>query len=416
MDYITDGVAAGAFSSDIDNQSAGNYQYDGNGNVTAAMGDSLGFVIFDINNQPSAAYKLNGTSVQFKYDANGVRIQKIQGAATTSYILGAGGNTEAVVTGSTALTYNLFAGAENIGQARRSGSTLTRYYYLKDHLGDIRATLTMAGAVDSYEDFYPYGQLMDGRSLTGSADPRYKFLTKERDAETGFDWLDARGYDNRIGRFLSVDPFADEYADQSPYCYASDNPICYLDPSGDTTDTPPGGLVNGTPVVITAPGQGEDISQILAGLSPIYGTPYLGEMRSDPSNPEQRHIHVCDNKGRRVATEGENGKPHDKQTLDDSKISEKHKKTIRDWFKKKIEKANSAKEKGQSNENQSAMSGWYHGIDPQTGEETFGDIPMPGMVPIDRPLPFVPFVPLPVGMPLPVNPGFAPSMMPEFAW
>jgi hypothetical protein len=90
LDYITDGVAAGAFSSDIDNQSAGNYQYDGNGNVTAAMGDSLGFVIFDINNQPSAAYKLNGTSVQFKYDANGMRVQKIQGAATTSYILGPG--------------------------------------------------------------------------------------------------------------------------------------------------------------------------------------------------------------------------------------------------------------------------------------------------------------------------------------
>jgi RHS repeat-associated protein len=125
--------------------------------------------------------------------------------------------------------------------------TLTRYYYLKDHLGDIRATLTTSGAVDSYEDFYPYGQLMDGRSQTGSADPRYKFLTKERDAETGFDWLDARGYDSRIGKFLSVDPFADEYADQSPYCYALDNPICYLDPSGDTTivppDKPPGGMV-----------------------------------------------------------------------------------------------------------------------------------------------------------------------------
>jgi len=74
------------------------------------------------------------TSVTFKFDANacppcftfwrGMRTQKIQGAATTSYILGEGGNTEVVVTGSTALTYNFFAGLENVGQGKRSGGTL----------------------------------------------------------------------------------------------------------------------------------------------------------------------------------------------------------------------------------------------------------------------------------------------------
>jgi hypothetical protein len=123
LDYITDGVAAGSFTCDIDNQASGNYTYDGNGNVTAALGDSLGCILYDINNQPTGAYsfKASGTSVTFKYDANGMRTQKIQGAATTSYILGAGGNTEVVVTGSTALTYNFFAGPEKrwTGEAER---------------------------------------------------------------------------------------------------------------------------------------------------------------------------------------------------------------------------------------------------------------------------------------------------------
>ena len=234
MDYITDGVAAGAFSSDIDNQSAGNYQYDGNGNIASAIGDSLGCILYDINNQPTGAYtfKTNAASYTYKYDANGMRTQKQQGSATTSYILGATGNTEVVVTGSTALTYNFFAGAENIGQARRSGSTLTRYYYLKDHLGDIRATLTTAGAVDSYEDFYPYGQLMDGRSQTGSADPRYKYTGKERDAETSYDYFGARYYDGRIGRFLSVDPLAARFPSWSAYHYSYGNPLRFKDPTG----------------------------------------------------------------------------------------------------------------------------------------------------------------------------------------
>jgi RHS repeat-associated protein len=177
---------------------------------------------------------LNGTSVQFKYDANGVRIQKIQGAATTSYILGARGNTEAVVTGSTALTYNFWAGSENVGQGKRSGSTLTRFYYVKDHLGSVRVTVNASGTVDSWFDYYPYGQLMDGRTGIASADPRYKYVGNERDAETGLDHLGHRSYDARMCRLLTVDRFVEKYPSLSPYCYGASNPLRFVDYNGDS--------------------------------------------------------------------------------------------------------------------------------------------------------------------------------------
>jgi len=41
-----------------------------------------------------------------------------------------------------------------------------------------------------------------------------------------------RIHDARIGRFLSVDPHADNYPNASPYCYVENNPIMRIDPDG----------------------------------------------------------------------------------------------------------------------------------------------------------------------------------------
>ena len=182
--------------------------------------------------------RTDGTLNQYAYDGNGVRVQKTVGSVYTWYVGGRDPKTEIVYSNSTSNpTYNIWA-AENVGQVSRNGSTLTRYYYLKDHLGNIRMTVNSSGDVDGYADYYPFGQLMDGRSLVGSAGARYKFLTRERDSETGYDWLDARGYDSRIGKFLSVDPLEMKFKRWSPYAYSFDNPIRFFDPTGLAGDNP----------------------------------------------------------------------------------------------------------------------------------------------------------------------------------
>lgn len=77
---------------------------------------------------------------------------------------------------------------------------------------------------------------MPGRVSTSSTqiDP-YKYTGHERDEEEGLnlDYMLARGYDPAIGRFLQIDPLANQFAEWSPYNYTYNNPISYTDPTGE---------------------------------------------------------------------------------------------------------------------------------------------------------------------------------------
>jgi RHS repeat-associated protein len=66
---------------------------------------------------------------------------------------------------------------------------------------------------------------------------RYGFNGQEKDDELKGDgnfiaYAD-RGYDPRIGRFISVDAFANAMPSQSPYSYALNNPIYFVDDNGN---------------------------------------------------------------------------------------------------------------------------------------------------------------------------------------
>ncbi len=94
-------------------------------------------------------------------------------------------------------------------------------------------TLDEDGNVAGYDDYYPFGMVMPGRSMNNSnPNSKYKFTGKERDEETHYDYFGARYYDSRIGRWLAVDPLADKHPGSSPYNYTLNNPLKYIDPDG----------------------------------------------------------------------------------------------------------------------------------------------------------------------------------------
>jgi RHS repeat-associated protein len=72
-----------------------------------------------------------------------------------------------------------------------------------------------------------------GRSETEVSLKRYKYCGKERDEQTGFYYYGMRYYAGWLCRFVSVDPMADEYPGLTPYAYCANNPLKYIDPTGE---------------------------------------------------------------------------------------------------------------------------------------------------------------------------------------
>lgn len=110
-------------------------------------------------------------------------------------------------------------------------------YQFGNQLGTACLELDASGGVISYEEYYPFGgtSYQAGRSLAEVSLKRYRYIGRERDEETGFNYNGARYYVPWIGRWLSPDP-AGLVDGPNPYQYARNNPVVLSDPGGKDPD------------------------------------------------------------------------------------------------------------------------------------------------------------------------------------
>lgn len=249
------------------------YIYDDNGNMVEDKNKGITSILYNHLNLPTFV-TLSGGNIQYIYDATGVKLKKI---------VSTGANTEYAGN----FIYEngdlqFFSHPEGYAQAEYTSSGsgggadpggnpfdptdpgdnpfdtnelsgFSYVYQYKDHLGNIRLSYADTNADGSItvstdpntneiieeNNYYPFGLEHKGynnnvSANSNSAASKFKFGGKEYNEELGLDWYDvsARNYDPALGRWMNLDPLAEQMRRHSPYNYGFDNPIFFTDPDG----------------------------------------------------------------------------------------------------------------------------------------------------------------------------------------
>ncbi|MFA6305523.1 MAG: RHS repeat-associated core domain-containing protein [Candidatus Gracilibacteria bacterium] len=120
-------------------------------------------------------------------------------------------------------------------------------YHHSDHLSGANIDTDETGAVIEMTDYYPFGEVRIDQTTTAYKNP-YKFTGKELDTSSGLYYYGARYYNPTIGRFVSRDPWGGKLDDPqslNKYSYVRNNPLKYVDPTGEMFFLSPTSLLDG---------------------------------------------------------------------------------------------------------------------------------------------------------------------------
>lgn len=216
------------------------YFYDSNGNMTIDENKGIKKIEYNHLNLPTYI-EIAGAEegdIRYIYDATGIKLKKM--VSTDVYTEYAG----SFIYENDKLQF--FSQPE--GYVEPEGEKYNYVYQYKDHLNNIRLSYSDGnndGSIDSNteiiseKNYYPFGLLQKGYNSIVSANAnssaeKFMFGGKEYQEELGLEWYDvtARNYDPALGRWMNLDPLAEKMRRHSPYNYAFDNPVYFIDYDG----------------------------------------------------------------------------------------------------------------------------------------------------------------------------------------
>jgi RHS repeat-associated protein len=259
---------------DLHNQVTDNYQYDAIGNLIKDQQGGVGNIDWTVYGKIKTITKTDGPNIAYNYDPAGQRASKTVSGITTWYVRDAQGNTLAVYDNKgSSINWreqDLYGSSRlgtwepNVNLSNNNAATVWdtighKQYELTNHLGNVLATITdkrlphstNGTTIDYYDpevttaqEYFAFGAPIPKRNYTLGKIYRYGFNGKENDNEVKLDWsgkpingaqqdYGMRIYDPRLGRFLSEDPLSKNFPWYTPYEFAGNNPIKYIDMDGE---------------------------------------------------------------------------------------------------------------------------------------------------------------------------------------
>ncbi len=208
---------------------ADEYAYDANGNMT--RDDNKGITVtYNELNLPTEVDFGNDNRIEWIYSASGEKLRK------TVYF---SGGVSVVTDYIGSFVYkdgalDFFHTSE--GRVEHDNGSFEYQYAIKDHLGNTRVLFAASDSdtlvIKQVVHYYPFGLQLAGIGSTGGSDNKFLYNGKELEDEHNLYWYHygARYYDPQLGLWHSIDP-ADEF--YSPYIYAANLPVKFIDPDGN---------------------------------------------------------------------------------------------------------------------------------------------------------------------------------------
>jgi len=201
--------------------------YDANGNLLVS---GAGGNVYDFENRLVAA-----GARTIAYDGDGNRVSETLASGTTSFLVADQSLTgyaqvmDELQNGAVSRSYTW--GLELISQRLTANSQGPNFYGFDGH-GSVRFLTDSTGRITDTYDYDAFGNLI---ASTGTTPNNYLFAGEQFDPALGIYYNRARYYDQRVGRFWTMDTW--EGDPQSPsslhkYLYANANPINNDDPPG----------------------------------------------------------------------------------------------------------------------------------------------------------------------------------------
>ncbi len=127
----------------------------------------------------------------------------------------------------------------DVNTLQPTGTPNDIYYYHPNHLGSTAFVTDNNATITQGFLYAPFGEITTEYNINfgNNVIPKYSFNAKELDEETGMYYYEARYYAPPV--FTSRDPLFEKYFWMTPYAYCANNPVKYVDPSGEYYIKPP---------------------------------------------------------------------------------------------------------------------------------------------------------------------------------